>query len=121
MKLLSINSWGGLNDWKQCWIREIIKKERLDVIRIQETKCVNFEESFIRTLWGSVDYGFTFNPSNGLSGGTLIIWNPSSFSKDGVLSDPHFLGVFGSWNGINEKVFSINIYGPQSEHLKSAL
>jgi exonuclease III len=82
-KVWNILCWNirGLNSDKK-WnaIRDRLTENNCDVLYLQETKHATFDLSFIRNFCPPVYDRFEFLPSNGASGGTIIIWKSSSFS-----------------------------------------
>ncbi|GKE24189.1 RNA-directed DNA polymerase, eukaryota [Tanacetum coccineum] len=80
---------------------------------VSETKMTSIDSAFVTNLWGSSNFDFLVGGAIGLSGGTLLVWDTSLFTKELVLSGPHFIGVLGKWKRFNEKIAIVNIYGPQ--------
>jgi exonuclease III len=60
-------------------IRSKISESKCDIMCIQETKCAHFDQSYLRNFCGPQFDRFEFTPSQGLSGGTLIVWKSSRF------------------------------------------
>ncbi|XP_071727038.1 uncharacterized protein [Rutidosis leptorrhynchoides] len=58
MKILSINIRGFKVEGKEGWFRGIISSSRPVVAAIQETRCHGVNESWVESLWGSVDVGY---------------------------------------------------------------
>jgi exonuclease III len=56
-------------------IRELVRKEKIDVLAIQETKMGSVNPSFCCGLWGGENVAWKCNPSVGRSGGLLLLWN----------------------------------------------
>lgn len=85
MNILSINCCGLGADVKVNGIRDLIKKEKLHVIGIQETKMEVIDDGFVKLLWDN-DYDYCYQGSIGFSGGTLLIWDSHTFVKTEVFN-----------------------------------
>jgi exonuclease III len=78
----------GLNDKdKRLAVYNKIDESNCSVICLQETKCENFDHSFIRSFCPKRFDQFVFSPSVGASGGIIVLWNSSIF--DGTLLEIH--------------------------------
>ena len=90
-----MNSYSTLNsDWKVlCWnvrglndkdkrlaIYNKIEESNCFVICLQETKCEDFDHSFIRSFCPKRFDQFAYVPSIGASGGIIVLWNSSIFT-----------------------------------------
>lgn len=71
MNILSINIQGLGNKSKKEWIRELINKNRINFITIQETKLNTVSHMDVKFLWGNSNYDFVSSDSLGNSGGIL--------------------------------------------------
>jgi exonuclease III len=70
----------GLNDKdKRLAVYNKIDESNCAIICLQETKCENFEHSFIRTFCPKRFDRFVFVPSIGASGGIIVLWNSKVF------------------------------------------
>lgn len=77
MKILICNVRGlGLCE-KRGAIRRFIKKCRVYVFLIQETKKEDLSPILVRELWGINEVDYFFKPFEGQSGGLAIFWNSS--------------------------------------------
>jgi hypothetical protein len=91
-------------------IRDMVKKERIDFLAIQETKLEEVSDSLCFGLWGSDDCQWISSPSQGNSGGLLSIWCKSSFSLIFSFSGEGFVGACLEW-GVNKQIcYIVNIY-----------
>lgn len=97
------------------------KKERCCLVALQETKCEVFSIWDLKKIWGQDNLDSVFSKSQGASGGTLLIWIPCIFKKESTLVDDNFCGVIGRWNGVENKIGFINVYGPHNSSAKSIL
>ena len=70
----------GLNDKnKRLLVYNKIDETQCAVICLQETKCEDFDHSFIRSFCPERYDRFVFSPSMGASGGIIVLWNSSIF------------------------------------------
>jgi hypothetical protein len=77
----------GLNDKdKRIAVYNKIDEIRAAIVCLQETKCETFDHSFIRSFYPKRFDQFIFSPSVGASGGIIILWNSSVFSRNNCRS-----------------------------------
>jgi exonuclease III len=70
----------GLNaDNRQREVRSKIEESECDIICLQETKCESFDWRLLRKFCPKFFYSFAYAPSEGASGGSLVVWNSSVF------------------------------------------
>ncbi|XP_057449057.1 uncharacterized protein LOC130740454 [Lotus japonicus] len=121
MIILSYNSRGLGSCVKLRAIRELVRKERIEMLLIQESKCELVDLRLCRSLWGAADYEWVFKPSANSSGGLITIWQSNKFT----LLDSHvgegFLAVRGQWDDLNGLCGIINVYAPCSAQGKREL
>ncbi|PWA51496.1 hypothetical protein CTI12_AA466280 [Artemisia annua] len=117
----SVNIRGFGESGKKGWVKSMVRKERPDMIGIQETKSGLFDEDLIEDIWGGIDYGYTQLTANGNSGGILLIWDKRVFTCKEAIGDERFIAVRGAWKGKDEDVFLVCIYGPHVTGQKASL
>ncbi|KAL8521151.1 hypothetical protein ACS0TY_011630 [Phlomoides rotata] len=100
MKILSYNVRGLGKKAKRREVRDIIKKQKIDLCCIQETKLE--EVSKIRCT----------GESEGRSGGILSIWNNDVFHKSSSWSVRGVLVINGFFTGDNSRGVLMNVYAP---------
>lgn len=81
MKILSYNARGVGKRAKRKEVKEYVKKFRVDLCCIQETKLSKMEEPICRAIWGNNSYDWVCKEAEGTTGGILTIWNPDCFCK----------------------------------------
>lgn len=69
MKMISINSNGVGTLGKQEWIRGLRKKNKVDILGIQETKVGKMDSWLVNSLWGDNNNEFAQVDAIGASGG----------------------------------------------------
>ncbi|KAF1893942.1 hypothetical protein Lal_00043725 [Lupinus albus] len=67
-------------------VRNMVRKENLDFLCIQETKLEFIDYHLCSTLWDGSDFDWIFQPSIGRSGGLLCIWKTDKFQKSSFKS-----------------------------------
>lgn len=78
----SVLCWNvrGLNsDARQRSVSKKLDESQCAIACFQETKCASFDSRSIRSFFPKRFDSFAFSPSEGASGGILIVWNSSIF------------------------------------------
>lgn len=121
MKILSINirGFGGVSKIRM--LRELLCKESLDFLSVQETRLSDGVERIVNSIWTHDDYAFCHSPSQGRSCGLLCIWKKSFFRASNAFVGDTFLGVGGYCQGSNNLVTFFNIYGPHNDSARKRL
>ena len=81
-KVLCSNMRGINSDQKLLALRNAIDTSGCSVICLQETQRASFDKSFVRTFCPKRFDKFEVVPSQGASGGLIIIWDSSIFVSD---------------------------------------
>ncbi|XP_071741021.1 uncharacterized protein [Rutidosis leptorrhynchoides] len=120
MKIISLNvrGLGKLEKEKFNWIKKLIRFHNPDIFAIQESKRKSVTDFMIELLWGNKNFEYIFKPSVGLSGGSILIWNPTRFCVTGAVEREFFLGIRGRWVGKMADSIILNVYGPHNDQLK---
>lgn len=74
-KILSWNIRGLGDDLKITTIRNAIRRNHASIVTIQETKKELIDDTLVRKLWGNNGCDYVYLPSEGRSGGILVMWN----------------------------------------------
>ena len=93
-------------------IRLKIEESNCNIICFQETKREDFDHSYIHNFCPRKFNKFAYVPSNGNSGGLLIIWNGALFEGSEVNHEKFQLTVRLRCKLSNETWYLTNIYGP---------
>lgn len=112
MKIASFNIRGLGGRVKKTAMRDLVVKEKLDFVCIQETKLEYVDQRLARILWGSTECNWVFSGSVGASGGLCCIWDSTVFERQELWAENGLLGVTGLWKG--RKVHIVNVYAPNS-------
>ncbi|GKB40474.1 RNA-directed DNA polymerase, eukaryota [Tanacetum coccineum] len=121
MKVMSLNICGMGRSCKRSWLRELTGKLKLAFLGIQETKKQVIDPFLISSFWGTDDFDFASNPSNGKSGGILNMWDRNSFFKKEVVLGDGFTAIIGNWRDVLGDFIMVNVYAPQNGHDKPKL
>ncbi|KAL8557651.1 hypothetical protein ACS0TY_004930 [Phlomoides rotata] len=81
MKILSYNVRGLGKKAKRREVRDIIKKQKIELCCIQETKLEEITKFRCMGLWGNSNFDWAFSESVGRSGGILSMWDEDVFHK----------------------------------------
>jgi exonuclease III len=94
-------------------VRELVRREKVELLALQETKVANVDSSFCRSLWGGENVAWRCNPALGRSGGLLILWDKDKGRLLETFQSQGFLGVYIEWgeqkSACDYKCF-INVY-----------
>lgn len=121
MKCLSLNIRGFGGYTKVNNLRDLLRKENVEFLAIQESLISGDAGFIINLFWKHSNKDFCQIPSMGRSGGLICVWNSDIFSANFVTSGPGFLGVEGLWHGCSNKIFLCNVYWPQEASAKKFL
>jgi hypothetical protein len=91
-------------------LKELVRKEKIDFLAIQETKLESVSDALCYSIWDSEDCHWCFLLDVGNSGGILSIWCKSSSSLIFNFSGEGFVGVCLEWGVHNKICFVVNIY-----------
>jgi exonuclease III len=73
------NCHGLGKDVKIEFLKDIIRKERIDFIGLQETNKKSFEDSWLNSIGGNRNFAWFWSPPNGRSGGLLVGFDADIF------------------------------------------
>lgn len=113
--LWNILCWNirGMNSEVKCLaLRNKIDEAGCQIVCLQETKKESFDNSFIRKCCPRRFDKFEYIPSQGSSGGLIIIWCSSHFSASVVHRETFALTLKFTSVQSNQTWLLSNIYGP---------
>jgi hypothetical protein len=64
---------------KNEFLKELIRKERIDFIGLQETNKKSFEDMWLNSISGNRNFAWFWTPANGRYGGLLVGFNADTF------------------------------------------
>ncbi|XP_058768728.1 uncharacterized protein LOC131642504 [Vicia villosa] len=103
-----MNIRGGGISLKRRRVSSIIKKGKVDILMIQETKIKYFKDFIAKSFLNGSDIGFSFSNSNGASGGLLTLWKAEKLEVVNSFKGEGFLGIKVKWE--NLWYYVINVY-----------
>lgn len=121
MKLLTYNIRGLGDGAKRRAIRDVICKNQIDLVCIQETKSQNLDRRICTQLWGDSEFDWKAIPAVNRGGGLLCIWSSKLFVLEQCVEGPGFLGLVGRWELTQSKCVVVNVYSPCDFEGKSSL
>jgi hypothetical protein len=102
-------------------MKELVRKEKLEFLAIQETKLENVTDSLCHSLWGGEDCQWAFHPSSGNSGGLLSIWSKVVAQFRFSFVGEGFVGVCLEWGAHKNVCYVVNVYSSCDIHGKRRL
>ncbi|GLT34790.1 hypothetical protein SLA2020_092860 [Shorea laevis] len=91
-------------------LREMIVKEKYDVVFIQETKLYSSDERLGRIIWGSSEFDWIVKLAIKNSGGILCLWNQNSIKVQNKFEGFGSYGFAGLWGSKEVLYVVINMY-----------
>ena len=112
MKIITYNIRGLGRGVKWAAIRRMIRKERADMLCLQETKKEHLDNYICHALWGDTNVKWKMQPVISRAGGLLCLWNESSFRLDRKVCGQGFIYLEGIWVPDGQRMVIVNIYVP---------
>ncbi|XP_058733670.1 uncharacterized protein LOC131605315 [Vicia villosa] len=104
----SLNIRGGGSSAKRRRIHHLILKGKPDIFLIQESKLASVSDSIAYSFWRNKDIGYSFLPSDGASGGLILLWNSDSIKVLCSFCGEGYLGLKVVWK--EEYYYIANVY-----------
>lgn len=102
-------------------LNSLLKKCKPFMVLIQETKCSNWTDSLMDSIWSRKYHGWLTYPAEGLSGGLLLSWDSTLVTLLDHKCFKHWIWFMGKSCFNNEILNIINIYAPQVNGSKRCL
>ena len=122
MEIVSLNVRGLGGSINRKYIRDLISKEQVDMICLQETKCseISKENGFL--LWGSNNIGWIEVGASNNAGGIITMSRNSRFQLVNYFRGNNFSTTEGVWKGGGVvQIMIVNVYSPNSLREKKIL
>jgi len=111
MKIISLSVRGLGGTLKRKYLSDLVSKEWVDMVCLQETKCFEVSREKVCLLWGSNEVDWVVNKANNSVGGVLTIWNKKFFQMSNYVNGRNFTIIEGSWKvGSGVHVTIVNVY-----------
>ena len=92
------------------YIKDVIRKESVRMVCLQEVRTVNFSFNKCCQLWGDSEIDYIYSePSNGV-GGILTMWHKKFFTCSNRIISSRFNIFFGFFKENNIPVVIVNVY-----------
>src|ERR1044072_700195 len=112
MRIMSFNSRGVGRRVKKRTVRELVSKEKLGMVCLQETKCDQLDFNMCTNIWGSDSFEYVARNAVNKAGGLLTIWEKGVFKLVNSFQGDGFVGVKGFWGDCDEYCHIVNVYSP---------
>ena len=111
MKIPSLNIRGVGGVVKRNYVRDLISREQVDMVCLQETKCSDFSREKVCLLWGTNEVEWVENKAVNSAGGVITMWSNKAFQLFSFVNGRNFSVLEGVWKrGIGTYVTIVNIY-----------
>lgn len=121
MNCLSLNIRGIAGVSKIRLLRELIRKESVDFVALQETLISGEASGIVKAFWVQGEFGFCQVATEGRFSGLLSVSKKDSFQAINTFAGRGFLCVEGCCKGRSEMISIINVYVPQDDGQKRQL
>lgn len=115
MTVMSWNIRGLGKPEKRAAARKLVKKQKISLLLLQETKTSKDIDHVIQEIWGSRRCKFEWVPSEGASGGLIPVWNDDILKMDDVLKNQRELAIKFSCVRGDFTWIGANVYGPNDD------
>ncbi|MCH81287.1 hypothetical protein A2U01_0002072, partial [Trifolium medium] len=102
-------------------LRQLIFRQKVEVMAVQETKLEVVDHKFCARLWGGDLVGWRCAPAIGRSGGILTLWDSTKGSCVSSFHGQGYLGVCLEWGLKKTMCLIVNVYAPCNSLSKKAL
>ena len=111
MKILSLNIRGVGGAVKRNYVRDLISREQVDMVCLQETKCSHFSREKVCLLWGTNEVEWVENKVVNSAGRVITMWSNRAFQLSSFVNGRNFSVLEGVWKrSIGTHVTIVNIY-----------
>ena len=93
-------------------VRRLVKEKQPFLLCIQESKLAMINDRLVTSFWGDTIFGYSYQPSNGASGGLVTVWDASRIVVFSSMSFDHVLVVKGMVISSGEEFVVCNVYAP---------
>ncbi|XP_057418965.1 uncharacterized protein LOC130713191 [Lotus japonicus] len=112
MIVLSYNVRGLGSSVKLRALRELVLKEKVDMLLLQETKLEEVNQRICNAIWGSDECSWCYKASEGRSGGILCIWQIGKFNILDSCVGSGFVAMRGKIIEQDLECGVVNVYAP---------
>lgn len=112
MKMLLFNIRGVGSRVKRKEVQDLVRKNKIDLVCIQESKLDEVNENVCRLIWGNNICGWAARESQGRSGGLITLWDSNKFTSSSWWHMEGALIVNGRWISDGSNCCIVNVYAP---------
>lgn len=112
MKIISYNVRGLGGGEKRVEVRKLVIEKHPWVLCIQESKLSTANDLVVKSFWGDILFGYSFQQSVGASGGLITVWNSSRVVVFPSMRLNHVLIIKGKDLLTNVDFMVCNVYAP---------
>jgi len=98
MKIISMNIRGLGGSIKRKYLRDLICKEQVDKICIQETKCFELSRESCYLLWGYNEINWVENGASNNAEGIITMWRRNYFQMSISFNSSNYFVIEGEWS-----------------------
>jgi len=121
MKILSYNVRGLGGHDKRNEVRRLVSEKSPFVFCIQESKFCVVHDFLVKAIWGNSPCSYSYQPSEGASGGLLTVWDTNIVDVWSTSSLNHALVIRGQILLTNQEFVIVNVYAPCDMAAKQVL
>jgi len=121
MKIITYNVRGLGGFEKRSEVKRLVSDKKPFVLCLQETKLSVVDDMLVKDIWGNSAMSYSFQPSNGASGGLLTCWDCNSVQVWSTTRLPSVLIIRGRVLLSNQEFVIANFYAPCDTLLKQVL
>ena len=112
MNIISYNVRGLGRRVKWVAIRRMVRKEKINMLCIQETKKETIDVGLCQALWGDKEVTWEWQAAVNSAGGLLCLWSEEVFKLQNKVIGSGFILLVGQWLKEAQQVHIVNIYSP---------
>lgn len=96
-------------------VKRVVMSQKLDVLFLQETKCTELKDGFVKSVWGLKSMGWVGKASVGASGGLWTVWNASKLRLVAVDIKQYSILTVSEEISTRKSLLFTSVYGPNQE------
>lgn len=112
MKIASWNVRGLGGVSRRMVVKELIRRQKLQIVMLQETKLNEVSDATVKQIWGKRDVKWAAVDATGSAGGLLTLWGPCSISVITSWEEEFSLSLLVEDMGNNSRWLLTSVYGP---------
>jgi len=110
MKVMTYNVRGLGGRVKCGYLKNLMAKEEVEMLCIQETKLELIDRALCQRIWGENDVEWFVSLTINRGRGLLCLWNKEDFSLQNSFHGQGFLAIKGIWKKKGIVITMVNVY-----------